>query len=205
MFRRSVYKLLEIFETYYRIAQKRVPDILTRLEKKKLELIPECNNNSEQRFSSMLEMMIEMAINNPNSLSEADIIDHMMTFVATEKVFEELKEVVGEIPNAIDYSHLGKLKYMEMCIKEAMRLFAVGPFILRVTEEDFQIDKWKIPAGCTVIIGIYNVHRDPRHWERPEEFYPEHFLSDAVLNRHPYAYVPFSAGPRRCIGYYPFY
>lgn len=57
-------------------------------------------------------------------------------------MFEELKEVVGEIPNAIDYSHLGKLKYMEMCIKEAMRLFAVGPFILRVTEEDFQIGRY---------------------------------------------------------------
>lgn len=55
------------------------------------------------------------------------------------KVFEELKEVVGEVPTKIEYSHIGKLKYMEMCIKEAMRLFAVGPFIFRVAEEDFQL------------------------------------------------------------------
>lgn len=56
-------------------------------------------------------------------------------------MFEELKEVVGEVPTKIEYSHLGKLKYMEMCIKEAMRLFAVGPFIFRVAEEDFQLGK----------------------------------------------------------------
>lgn len=82
------------FILFLQIAQKRVPDILTRLEKKKLELIPECNNNSEQRFSSMLEMMIEMAINNPNSLSEADIIDHMMTFVAT---VSKLKVLISSV------------------------------------------------------------------------------------------------------------
>lgn len=58
-----------------------------------------------------------------------------------EKVFEELKEVLGDLPRKLEYSVLGKLKYMEMCIKEAMRLFAVAPFILRRTEEDFQLGK----------------------------------------------------------------
>lgn len=56
-----------------------------------------------------------------------------------EKVVNELREVVGDTPRKIEYSDVGKLKYMEMCIKEAMRLYAVGPFIFRKTTEDFQL------------------------------------------------------------------
>lgn len=52
---------------------------------------------------------------------------------------EELKAVVGDTPRKIEYSDLGRLKYMEMCIKETMRLYAVGPFIFRKTTEDFQL------------------------------------------------------------------
>lgn len=51
-----------------------------------------------------------------------------------------------------------------------------------------------------VILGIYHVHRNPKLWERPNEFFPEHFTAEAVSKRHVYAYLPFSAGPRRCIG-----
>lgn len=124
----------------------------------------------------------------------------LTTTTFQERVVEEIKTVVGDTPRKIEYSDLGRLKYMEMCIKEAMRLYAVAPFIFRKTTEDFQFGKWVIPPDCTLAICIFNLHRDPNHWERPEEFYPEHFSSEAVLNRHPYAYVPFSAGPRRCIG-----
>lgn len=71
---------------------------------------------------------------------------------------------------------------------------------LGVLNEFIVADKWTIPPGCTIAVSIFCAHRDPNYWEKPEEYYPEHFSSEAVLNRHPYAYVPFSAGPRRCIG-----
>lgn len=64
----------------------------------------------------------------------------------------------------------------------------------------FSLGKWMLPAGCTVILGVYQVHRNSKLWEKPDEFYPEHFLPEAVANRHPYAYLPFSGGPRRCVG-----
>lgn len=65
---------------------------------------------------------------------------------------------------------------------------------------NFFSDTKVIPKSCSIIISIYNIHRDKRHWERPNEFYPDHFSSEAVRQRHPYAFMPFSAGPRGCLG-----
>lgn len=61
-------------------------------------------------------------------------------------------------------------------------------------------DKWYIPKECSVLLSMITIHKDPKHWERPNEFYPDHFLPEAVEKRHPYAYLPFSAGPRGCLG-----
>lgn len=62
------------------------------------------------------------------------------------------------------------------------------------------LDKWTIPGGAALFISIYSLHMDPQYWENPEHFYPEHFSQDAIRERHCYAYLPFSAGPRGCIG-----
>ena len=59
---------------------------------------------------------------------------------------------------------------------------------------------YDIPSGCTVIMHIYRVHRNPVQYPNPEKFDPDNFLPERVAKRHPYAYIPFSAGPRNCIG-----
>lgn len=88
-----------------------------------------------------------------------------------------------------------------MVIKESLRLYPSAPFIGRVLEEDLMTKEgYLLPKGVIVNIHIYDIHRNPKYWPEPDKFDPERFLPENCVNRHPYAFVPFSAGPRNCIG-----
>jgi len=60
--------------------------------------------------------------------------------------------------------------------------------------------QYTIPAGVTIYVQMYCLHRNPDCYPNPEEFNPDNFLPERARERHPYAYIPFSAGPRNCIG-----
>lgn len=62
------------------------------------------------------------------------------------------------------------------------------------------LDGKRIPENCTIIVSIHRIHRDGRYWEKPNDFYPDHFLPETVKKRPPYCFMPFSAGPRGCVG-----
>lgn len=118
-----------------------------------------------------------------------------------EEVYEELTNIFGDDPKrAVEMKDLNEMKLLERVIKETLRLYPSVPLISRLLDEDIQLGKYLVPAGTTAAIHIYHVHRDPKIYPDPEKFDPDRFLPENVQKRHPYAYVPFSAGPRNCIG-----
>lgn len=105
-----------------------------------------------------------------------------------------------------------EMKFMERCIKECLRLFPSVPFIQRIAGEDIKTHSgYTIPAKTNINIYIFDMHRNSTVWENPLVFNPDRFLPENIAGRHPFAYLPFSAGPRNCIGktihpqIYPFY
>lgn len=116
------------------------------------------------------------------------------------KLYEELQQVLGKDRTApVTQSQLQQLKYLECVIKETMRLYPPVPAVGRYTTKDLQIGKQTIPANTSIYLVFYFAHRDPKHFPDPLSFKPERFLDDNE-GRQTFTYLPFSAGPKNCIG-----
>ncbi|XP_013134894.1 PREDICTED: cytochrome P450 4C1-like [Papilio polytes] len=118
---------------------------------------------------------------------------------AQERVIQEYNEFFSPTDQSIPLTDLGKLKYLDCCVKECLRLYPSVPVILRNIEHSVKLKDNVMPAGTQCIILIYDLHRREDQFPNPNEFQPERFMTNNPT-WHPYAYVPFSAGPRNCIG-----
>ncbi|WP_132255214.1 cytochrome P450 [Methylobacterium segetis] len=92
------------------------------------------------------------------------------------------------------------LPFAKAVMEEAMRLFPPVPFMSRQAVRDDRIGRIKIPRGSLVMVAPYVLHRHRTLWEDPDAFAPERFLGTARQAIPRYAYLPFGAGPRVCIG-----
>lgn len=115
------------------------------------------------------------------------------------RVHDEIDAVLGDnrAPSAVDAS---ALKRTTMAIKEAMRLYPPAYAVGRLAEHEQEIGGYRIPAGSHVLVSQFATHRHPRFWEDAATFDPERFTAEREAERHRYAYFPFGAGPRACIG-----
>lgn len=115
-----------------------------------------------------------------------------------ERLHAEISDVLGgRTPAAED---LPRLKYTLMVFQEAMRLYPPAWAMTRAAIEADEIGGYRVPANSEIMLLPYITHRHPKYWEKPEEFYPEHFLPEKAAARSHFTYFPFGGGPRQCIG-----
>lgn len=116
-----------------------------------------------------------------------------------EKVHAEILEQI-DVDQKLTMRELSKLSYLELVIKESLRLFPSVPYFgRRLVNEDLQVGEYIFPKDCSINISPYLMGRDDKIFEKPLEFIPERFDIETTSEKvNPYAYVPFSAGPRNC-------
>jgi cytochrome P450 len=115
-----------------------------------------------------------------------------------EKLLHELDSVLGErLPTVAD---LPKLPYLEMVVKEGLRLYPPAWTTSRAIVEPMEIDGVAVKPGDLVVLCMYAVHHNADYFPDPEKFDPERFSPDRESQIPRYAYLPFGAGPRVCIG-----
>ena len=120
---------------------------------------------------------------------------------AQEKVVLELQDSFDSVDQETENEMLNKLPYLDMVIKETLRLLPVAPIIGREATKDIKLKSCIIPAGTNIISNIFKVQRDPEFYgDDAHLFNPDRFLPENFSKIHPYAYLPFSKGPRNCIG-----
>lgn len=116
----------------------------------------------------------------------------------TERLHEELDRVLGGRTPTAD--ELRQLPYTLRVIKEVLRLYPAAPFYVRDALAADQLAGFDVPAGAAVMLSPYYTHRHPEFWDDPEVFEPERWTREREAARHAYAYHPFAAGQRICIG-----
>jgi len=115
-----------------------------------------------------------------------------------ERLHAEAVEVLGDrLPT---YADLRQLKYTSMVLQEVMRLYPPVWLLPRLAREEDEIGGYRVAAGADVLICPYTLHRHPGFWEAPERFDPDRFEPGKAAGRPRYAYIPFGAGPRVCVG-----
>ncbi|XP_041976592.1 cytochrome P450 4c21-like [Aricia agestis] len=119
------------------------------------------------------------------------------------RVYRELQDIFGGSDRPVTKEDLAKLTYVDMVIKESLRLYPPVPVIARKVLKDVALPSGRtIPAGTGVCAAIMGIHKNQKYWGADAEcFDPDRFSTERFEGVPPQAYMPFSFGPRNCIGY----
>jgi cytochrome P450 len=172
------------------------------------------------RISDLLTMLMEARDDSGAPMSDKQLRDEVITLltaghetttlalawtcflIATrpdvvERMTAEAAFLNGRNPA---YEDLMKLRYSRMVVEESMRLYPPVWTLARTAVHEDEIGGYRIAAGSEILIFPYITQRHPKWWQDPDAFRPERFAPENSAARPRYAYLPFGAGPRTCIG-----
>jgi cytochrome P450 len=175
---------------------------------------------SANEKDDLLDMLLKARYEDGTSMSREQLIDEVLILFTAghettanalsftlfllasnpekqQKAFENVAGVDLNSNNPMEM--LSKLSYVKQCIEEGMRLYPPAYYIDRMAIEEDVWDEHRIPKDSMILLAIYELHRDARFWDRPEEFFPERFEPENKKDFQEY-YYPFGAGPRMCVG-----
>lgn len=176
-------------------------------------------NGKPSKCKCLLDSMLKISEQNPNFTFD-DIVNETSTFMLAgqesvggatafclfllaqhpdhqQKCVDELNEIFDDDADRVPtMKDIHRMRYLEQCIKETLRLYPSIPLFARKITEEIQCGKYTIPRGSGILLSPYATHRLTSIYSNPERFDPDRFSPEQCERRHPCAFIPFSAGPR---------
>jgi enediyne biosynthesis protein E7 len=191
------------------------------LSKLVAQLIARRRTETEQHFDYVAMLMAARDKESGAGMAERELIDEIMTLIvaghettasglnwtwyllsqhpAAEAELHAEVDSAPELP-APGLAHMEGLTYTQQVINEALRLYPPGWLLSRRTIDADVLGGYPVPPHSNVLLPLYLLHRHPLFWKDPEAFQPERFAPQREAERPRFAYMPFAAGPRHCIG-----
>ena len=143
-------------------------------------------------------VFVMMAAHDTSTSTLSTAIYHLAKYPEWQ---ERLRKQSMALPDELSLDELEQLEEHTWVMDESLRLRPPLPFMPRVTVAETEFGGFRIPPGVLVGFAPVVVHRDPRHWTRPNTFDPERFSSNRAEHKsHPYAFTPFGGGRHLCVG-----
>uniref|UniRef100_A0A1A9WPJ3 Cytochrome P450 n=1 Tax=Glossina brevipalpis TaxID=37001 RepID=A0A1A9WPJ3_9MUSC len=184
------------------------------------------NDVGEKKRLALLDAMMEMEKNPDITWTDKDVMDEVNTIMfeghdttaagssfalcmlgihqdVQQRVIEEQETIFGhDMRRDCTFADTIQMNYLERVICETLRLFPPVPLIARKAEEDIKLASgpYIVPKGTAVLISQFVIHRRGDVYPDPDKFDPDRFLPERTAQRHYYSFIPFSAGPRSCVG-----
>ncbi len=181
------------------------------------------DNIGSKRKMALLHLLLQSNVDG-EPLSDMDIREEVDTFMfaghyttsnaisfvlyniakypdVQRKVYEEIISQLSTSDHSVSLKDLNNLHYLDLVIKESLRLYPIVPYFGRKLSEDVKMDGYTLPRYSNVFISPFVMGRNANIFTDPMEFKPDRFDVETTTEKwNPFSYVPFSAGPRNCIG-----
>jgi cytochrome P450 len=191
------------------------------------ELIEQRRTDKTSR-NDFLHLMVELERIEGNKFDIEQIASHTLSFVVDgyettstslsfavfqlathsevqDKLRNEILSVFKKYNDVITYEALKEMTYMDQVLNESQRLVPIAGFMLKTCMEEFELKgsdglTCRVQPGTTVMIPTQGLHQDSRYWENSSVFDPDRFSPDRKHNVQKFTFLPFSEGPRMCVG-----